>query len=144
MTLKNLLKKSITIMSRVWTARAEKKVTHTRQADSKNVDIVGCKSVFERHSMFRKPNRGASSNSNSACSFQMDGKKRIAYICNSNKMRSILLRNVFVLCTYLIYPSVEKYQVFCEMGIAIAVTLIETIIDQMASSSKHIEPFAVR
>lgn len=81
---------------------------------------------------------------NSDCSSRMDYKKRVARICNSNKMRSILLRNVFVLCTYLIYPSVEKYKVFCEMGIAIAITLIETIIDQMVMSSKYMEPIAMR
>lgn len=80
-------------------------------------------------------------NSNSDFSFQMDSKKRIAYICTNNKMRSTVIRNVCVLCTYLICPSMEKYKLFCEMGIAIAVTLIETIIDQM--SSKHIEPFAI-
>lgn len=39
----------------------------------------------------------------------------------------------------------EKYKVLCEMGIAIAVTLIETIIDQMmAMSSQHIEQFTIR
>lgn len=136
--------KNIIILSRFETARA-KKVTHS-QSWFKYVDTANYKSVFERHLMFHKQSRGASSNSNpnSSCCFQMDHKKRIAYICNSNKMRSILLRNVFVLCTYLIYPSVEKYKVFCDMGIAIAVTLIETILDQVAMSSKYIEPIEMR
>lgn len=48
----------------------------------------------------------------------------------ANRMRSFaFIRNVIVLCVYSIYQSIDKYPLFCEVGIAVAVAIIQVIVD---------------
>lgn len=144
----------------------QKNITRT-QSWFKCVDKLDCKSVFERHLelqqnvWLRRECERETTNSliefnwktqqntniNQHIAVQMD----YSFVKNSqvNKMRSVFIRNVCIVCAYLICPSMEEYKILFELGIAIAVTLIENVfdrlyIDRMAISSQDIEQFATR
>lgn len=52
-------------------------------------------------------------------------------------MRSTLMRNLIVLCVYSICPSMQKYNAYCDIGIAIAVSLIEAVIDTFRNKNNQ-------
>lgn len=61
---------------------------------------------------------------------------------SANRMRSLaFIRNVIVLCVYSIYQSIDEYPLYCEIGIAIAVTLIQVIIDNIPFDGNFIGIF---
>lgn len=84
----------------------------------------------------------------------MDGRTFIkteatAQMCENAKIR--LIQKVCVLCASLVFAAMEKYNVLCDMGMAITVTLIEMLvieysahISRMAISSQNCEQFAIR
>lgn len=42
---------------------------------------------------------------------------------------SSLIRNLIVLCAYKIYQSMDAYPFYCEIGIAVAIALLQMIVD---------------
>lgn len=65
---------------------------------------------------------------------------------------SSLIRDLIVLCAYKVYQSMDAYPFYCEIGIAVAIALLQMIVDNKrkigrvsnsnagSNGTKHIGP----
>lgn len=55
---------------------------------------------------------------------------KICVVMHAKMSSSCFVRNIIVMCAYLSnYQSMDVYRVYCEIGITIAIALIQLIID---------------